>query len=167
MAWMEEMLPYWNYEGYRALRQRVPWQTMATGEHWSTRHPGIRAVNERLVDLIQADLKWIGGFTEALKLAHAADAVGIPMCLHTGANELYGQHWTFAAPNVHLIEYILFSAPGIPLEECGLASPSAAGRRTYRATPGTPIPKDGRVGLPPGPGFGIDLPEEWLIPWGA
>ena len=167
MAWMEEMLPYWNYEGYRALRQRVPWQTMATGEHWSTRHPGIRAVNERLVDLIQADLKWIGGFTEALKLAHAADAVGIPMCLHTGANELYGQHWTFAAPNVHLIEYILFSAPGIPLEECGLASPSAAGRRTYRTTPGTPIPKDGRVGLPPGPGFGIDLPEEWLIPWGA
>ena len=166
MAWMEEMLPYWNYEGYRTLRQRVPWQTMATGEHWSTKHPGIRAVKEGLVDLIQADLKWIGGFTEAMKLAHAADACGVPMCLHTGGNELYGQHWTFAAPNVHLIEYIQFSDPGVPLEECFAGSPSEAGRRAYRATPGTPVPKDGVIGLPPGPGFGIDLPETWLVPWG-
>jgi L-rhamnonate dehydratase len=164
MAWMEEMLPYWNFDGYRALRRRVPWQTMATGEHWSTRHPGMRAVQERLVDLIQADIKWIGGFTEAMKLAHAADAVGVPMCLHTGANELYGQHWTFAAPNVHLIEYIQFSEPGVPLQECYQGSPSAAGRRAYRATPGTPVPVDGVVSLPPGPGFGIDLPVDWLVP---
>ena len=69
------------------------------------------------------------------------------MCLHTGANELYGQHWTFAAPNVHLIEYIQFSDPGIPLEECNLASSSAAGRRAYRATPGTPVPQNGQMGL--------------------
>lgn len=164
MAWMEEMLPYWNFEGYRALRQRVPWQTLVTGEHWSTKHPGMRAVQERLVDLVQADIKWVGGFTEALKLAHAADAAGIPMCLHTGANELFGQHFTFAAPNVHLAEYIQFSDPGVPLAECHLGSPSAAGRQCYRTTPGTPMPKDGVLGLPPGPGFGIDLPASWLVP---
>jgi L-rhamnonate dehydratase len=167
MAWIEEMLPYWNYDGYKALRQRVPWQTMATGEHWSTKHTGIRAVRDRLVDLIQADLKWIGGFTEAMKLAHAADACGIPMCLHTGANELFGQHWSFAAPNVHLIEYIMFSDPGVPLQECYAGSLSEAGRQTYRAIPGTPIPNNGVVSLPPGPGFGINLPERWLIPWSA
>jgi len=44
MAWMEEMLVYHDWKGHQALRQRVPWQTMATGEHWSTRHPGIRAL---------------------------------------------------------------------------------------------------------------------------
>jgi hypothetical protein len=89
------------------------------------------------------------------------------MCLHTGANELFGQHWSFAAPNVHLIEYIMFSDPGVPLQECYAGSLSEAGRQTYRAIPGTPIPNNGVVSLPPGPGFGINLPERWLIPWSA
>jgi L-rhamnonate dehydratase len=141
----------------------VPWQTLATGEHWATRHSGIRAIEERLVDLIQADLHWIGGFTEAMKLAHVADAAGIPMCLHTGANNLYGQHWTFAMPNVSLIELIQFSQPGVPLEECFIGSPSASGRQCYRTTPCTPMPKDGKLGLPPGPGFGLQIPEDWFV----
>lgn len=165
IGWMEEMLPYWNYEGYREIRRRVPWQTMATGEHWSTRHPGMRAAREGLVDIMQADIKWVGGFTEALKLSHACEVSGIPMYLHCGANELFGQHWSFAAPGSRLIEYIQSTAPGVPLEECYKGSPSEAGRRAYRATPGTPIPVNGEVGLPPGPGFGIHIPDEWLVPW--
>ena len=44
MRWMEEMLMPHDWAGHRALRQRVPWQTLADGEHWSTRHPGMRAV---------------------------------------------------------------------------------------------------------------------------
>jgi L-rhamnonate dehydratase len=165
MAWMEEMLMPHDWRGLKSLRGRVPWQTLATGEHWSTRWPGIRAVEDRLVDLIQADIHWIGGFTEAMKLAHVADAAGIPMCLHTGANDLYGQHWTFAMPNVQLIEMIQFSAPGVPLEECYLGSPSESGRLCYRSTPGTPMPANGRLGLPPGPGFGLRVPEAWLKPY--
>ena len=154
-----------DWRGLHALRSRIPWQTLATGEHWSTRWPGIRAVEDRLVDLIQADIHWIGGFTEAMKLAHVADAAGIPMCLHTGANDLYGQHWTFAMPNAQLIEMIQFSAPGVPIEECYLGSPSESGRLCYRSTPGTPMPVNGRLGLPPGPGFGLKVPEEWLKPF--
>jgi len=54
-----------------SLRQRVPWQTMATGEHWSTKHPGIRAVNDRLVDLIRAHpsrkrVNWAGRRVQGL-----------------------------------------------------------------------------------------------------
>ena len=164
MRWMEEMLVYYDWKGLAAVRQRVPWQTMATGEHWSTRRPGLRAIEEGLVDLIQADLHWIGGFTEAMKLAHAADAAGLPMCLHTGANDLFGQHWTAAMPNTPLIEFFMNSYPGVPLEECFIGSPSTSGQRTYRRTPGTPLPVDGKIGLPPGPGFGLQIPEEWLRP---
>ena len=163
MRWMEEMLMPHDWKGLQQVRQRVPWQTLATGEHWATRHSGIRAIEERLVDLIQADLHWIGGFTEAMKLAHVADAAGIPMCFHTGANNLYGQHWTFAMPNVSLIELIQFSQPGVPLEECFIGSPSASGRQCYRTTPCTPMPKDGKLGLPPGPGFGLQIPEDWFV----
>jgi L-rhamnonate dehydratase len=162
MAWMEEMLMPHDWKGLQAIRQRVPWQTLATGEHWTTRRPGIRAVEERLVDLVQADIHWVGGFTEAMKLAHVADAAGIQMCLHTGANDLYGQHWTAAMPNTPLIEFIQSSYPGVPLEECYLGSPSESGRLCYRTTPGTPVPVNGRLGLPPGPGFGLQVPEEWL-----
>ena len=163
LRWMEEMLVPHDWEGLQALRRRIPWQTIATGEHWSTRHPGIRAVQGRLVDLIQADIQWIGGFTEAMKLAHAADVAGISMCLHTGANNLYGQHWTAAMPNTPLAELIQFSDPGVPLAECYLGSPSVSGRSCYRATPGTPMPENGNLGLPPGPGFGLQLPEDWLV----
>ncbi|NKB67356.1 MAG: hypothetical protein GKR89_09875 [Candidatus Latescibacteria bacterium] len=164
MRWMEEMLLPQDWNGHRALRQRLPWQSMATGEHWSTRHPGLRALEEGLVDLIQADLMWIGGFTEAMKLAHAADAAGVPMCLHTGANDLFGQHWTAAMPNSPLIEYFQGSPPGVPFAICAMDSPSASGRQTYRMPPGTPPPVDGRLGLPPGPGFGLQIKEEWLHP---
>ena len=163
MRWMEEMLMPHDLSGQRALRQRLPWQTIATGEHWATRWPGIRAIEERLIDLVQADIRWIGGFTEAMKLAQAADAAGLPICLHTGANDLYGQHWTFATANATLIEMIQFSDPGVPLEEAYLGSPYESGQKCYRTTPGTPMPVDGKLGLPPGPGFGIQIPEEWLV----
>lgn len=164
LRWMEEMLMPHDWKGLQALRQRLPWQSLATGEHWATRWPGMRAVEERLVDLVQADLHWIGGFTEAVKLAQAADAAGLQMCLHTGANELYGQHWTAAMPNTPLIEFFQASPPGVPLEECYLGSPFESGQRCYRTAPGTPMPVSGRLGLPPGPGFGIRIEEEWLKP---
>ena len=164
LRWLEEMLMPHDWRGWQALRQRLPWQTLATGEHWSTRWPALRAVEERLVDLIQADIHWIGGFTEAMKVAHAANAAGLPMCLHTGANDLFGQHWTAAMPNTPMIELIQFSDPGVPLEECYLGSPSEAGRQCYRTTPGTPMPVRGKLGLPPGPGFGLQVPEGWLRP---
>ena len=164
MRWMEEMLKPHDWKGLQNVRQRVPWQTLATGEHWATRWPAQRAIEERLVDLIQADMRWVGGFTESAKIAHFADAAGLPMCLHTGGNDLYGQHWTAAMPNTPLIEYIQFSEPGVPLEECYLGAPGESGRRCYRTTPGTPAPVDGKLGLPPGPGFGLQIPDDWLVP---
>ena len=164
MRWMEEMLVPHDWNGLASLRRRVPWQTLATGEHWSTRWPFLRAIEARLLDLVQADIHWVGGFTEATKVAHAAHAAGLPMCLHTGANDLYGQHWSAAMPNTPLIEYIQFSDPGVPFEECHLSSPSESGRKCYRTTAGTPVPSQGKLGLPPGPGFGLQVPEEWLRP---
>ena len=162
MRWMEEMLMPQDWEGHKALRQRLPWQPLADGEHWSTRHWGMRAIQERLIDIIQSDLYWVGGFTEAMKLAHFADAAGIQMCLHTGANDPYGQHWTAAMPNTPLIEFFMGSLPGVPLEECYIGTASESGRSHYKVPPGTNMPKDGRLGLPNGPGFGIDIPEDWL-----
>jgi L-rhamnonate dehydratase len=165
MRWMEEMLMPHDFDGYTTLRRRLPWQSLATGEHWATRHPGIRALEAGIIDLIQADITWIGGFTEAMKLAHYADAKGIQLALHTGANDLYGQHFTAAMPNTPLIEFYQGTRPGVPLEECYLGAPTESGRLCYRSTPGTPMPVNGKLGLPPGPGFGLQIPKAWLVPY--
>ena len=93
-----------------------------------------------------------------------ADAAGIPMCLHTGANDLFGQHWTAAMPNTPLIEFFQGSPPGIPFDITGMVSPYASAHQAYRMPPGTPAPVEGKVGLPPGPGFGLAIKEEWLKP---
>jgi len=55
-------------------------------------------------------------------------------------------------------------SPGVPMEECYLGSPYESGRGGYRTPPGTPMPVNGKLGLPPGPGFGLQVPEEWLKP---
>ena len=165
MRWMEEMLMPHDFDGYTTLRRRLPWQSLATGEHWATRYPGIRALEAGIIDLIQADITWIGGFTEAMKLAHYADAKGIQLALHTGANDLYGQHFTAAMPNTPLIEFYQGTRPGVPLEECYLGAPTESGRLCYRSTPGTPMPVNGKLGLPPGPGFGLQIPKAWLVPY--
>ena len=39
MRWMEEMLMPHDWAGHRAVRNRVPWQSLATAEHWTTPYP--------------------------------------------------------------------------------------------------------------------------------
>ena len=39
LAWIEEMLRPEDFDGYAQLRARLPWQTLATGEHWYTPSP--------------------------------------------------------------------------------------------------------------------------------
>ena len=67
-------------------------------------------------------------------------------------------------PNTPLIEFFQGSPPGIPFDITGMASPYASARQAYRMPPGTPTPVEGKVGLPPGPGFGLAIAEEWLQP---
>ena len=31
--------------------------------------------------------------------------------------------------------------------------------------PGIPVPKDGRVVPSDAPGFGLEIPDEWIVPW--
>ena len=58
------------------------------------------------------------------------------------------------------IETFELSPP--PLAECYLGTPEKSGQRHYKVPPGTNMPQNGLLGLPKGPGFGIDIPEDWL-----
>ena len=152
LKWMEECLISEDLDAHVALRERLPWQTLATGEHWYTHVPFQWAANHRAVDIFQPDLHWCGGISTARKIAHIADAAGLSVILHTGAKDPYGQHFSIATPAVPWAEYFVGSAPGVPIEE-------------LPRLPGTPFPKNGRVSPSDAPGFGLEIPKEWIQPF--
>ena len=73
LRWLEEPLPPWDLEGQIALRERIPYMPLATGEHHHGRHAHRQLVEHRAVDILQPDMKWCGGLTEALKIYTIAE----------------------------------------------------------------------------------------------
>ena len=151
LKWIEEYLIPEDIDGHRAVREAVNWVSLASGEHLYTRWPYLQLVRAGALDILQPDIKWVGGLSECIKIAHMADAAGLTVILHGGGNTPYGQHFTAATSNAPWAEYFLGSAPGIPLEE-------AAG-------PEQPVPKDGWLTPNDAPGFGIEVPEEAIRPF--
>lgn len=133
-----------DYDGQSELRRRLPWQTLATGEHWYTPFPFAAAAARRSADIFQPDIAWAGGVTACLKINHVAEAAGIAVIPHAGMNTPYGQHFGYAMPNAPMGEFFLGTAPGVPLEET-------------RLFPGMSVPREGRL-VPSGePGFGLGV----------
>jgi L-rhamnonate dehydratase len=152
LAWMEECLIPEDYDAHLALRARLPWQTLSTGEHWYTHVPFQWAAAHRAVDILQPDINWCGGLSTAQKIAAAADGTGMRVILHAGGNTAFGQHFTLATPAAPWAECFIGTPPGVPLEE---------GWRL----PGQAIPLDGYLTPSDAPGFGLEIPAEWLIPF--
>ena len=152
LKWMEECLIPEDMDAHLALRQRLPWQTLATGEHWYTHVPFQWAIQHRVADILQPDIQWCGGVTTCQKIAAAADASGVSVIMHGGGNSAYGQHFSIATPAVPWLECFVGTAPGVPLSE---------GWRL----PGQAIPVDGWLTPNDAPGFGLEIPTEWFAPF--
>lgn len=152
LRWMEECLLSEDLDAHVALRERLPWQTLSTGEHWYTHVPFQWAANHRVVDILQPDINWVGGLSICRKVAHIADAAGLSVMLHGGGNNAFGQHFSIAMPAVPLLEFFVASAPGVPLEE-------------MPHLPGEALPRNGRLTPGDGPGFGLDVPASWITPF--
>jgi L-rhamnonate dehydratase len=154
LKWMEECLIPEDLDAHRELRQRLPWQTLATGEHWYTHVPFQWASQHKVADILQPDIEWCGGMSTCRKIASAAEAAGLSVMLHAGGNTVFGQHFSYAMPNVPWCEFFVGSDPSVPLSE---------GWRQ----PGQAIPQDGWLVPNDSPGFGLEIKEEWLVPFGA
>jgi L-rhamnonate dehydratase len=152
LKWMEECLVPEDLDGHIELRQRLPWQTLATGEHWYTHYTFQWAIQHKVVDILQSDIMWCGGVSTLQKVSASADAAGIPVIIHGGGNNIYGQHFTYASPATPWLECFIGTPPGVPLEESW-------------ALPGQAMPKDGWLVPSDAPGFGLDVKEEWVTPY--
>ncbi len=152
LKWIEECLIPEDFDAHIALRERLPWQTLATGEHWYTHVPFQWAAGHRAVDILQPDIEWCGGVSTCRKIAASADAAGMSVILHAGGNTVFGQHFSFATPGVPWCEFFVGSDPGITLQ---------SGWRL----PGQAVPSDGWLVPSDSPGFGLEIQEEWLVPF--
>lgn len=152
LRWMEEPLIPPDLEGHIAIKQAVPWMPIATGEDHHGRHAFRQLIEHRCVDVVQPDLNWCGGLSEAVKVYTIAEAAGIPTIPHGGANSPYGQHFAMAMPESPMAEYWLGTDPGVPLEE-------------LRPIPGMAMPQDGYLIPSDAPGFGMEIDDSWIEPW--
>ncbi len=150
LKWIEDYLLPEDIEGFTQVRQRLPWQTLAAGEHWYMPQTFSRAANHRLVDIFQPDPLWAGGISACLRICHIAEAAGLDVIPHGGMNYPYGQHLAFAMPAISWGERSAgVSPPGVPLKETV-------------ALPGTAVIKDGYLVPSDAPGFGIEVTAAWL-----
>ena len=149
LKWIEDYLIPEDMDGFTQVRQRLPWQILATGEHWYVPQTFSTAVSQRLADILQPDIAWAGGVTGLLKICHMAEAAGIAVIPHAGLNMPYGQHFCFAMPNVPWGEFLPQAAPGVALEDS-------------ITIPGMAVPKNGLLVPSDAPGFGIDVTLDWV-----
>ena len=161
LRWIEECLPVEDLDAHVALRQRLPWIGLATGEHWHAPQTFAFACRHQVVDILQPDIHWCGGVTGCVRIAHLAEASGMSVMLHAGGNTAYGQHFSYAMPAVAWTEMFMASDPGVPLETA-MGAP-----RGYMNLPGTPVPVNGRLRPSDAPGFGLEVQEGWLTPFFA
>lgn len=142
--WLEEVLPPDDFDGHTLLKQRVPWMRWTTGEHEYSRYGFRKLIETRAVDILQPDMMWLGGLTEALRVSAMAAAYDIPVVPHgSGA---YSYHFVMAQPHSTFCEYLISSPAGDTLEPV-----------FGTLFDGEILPEGGRIHPGDAPGFGLTL----------
>ena len=146
VKWIEEHLPPDDYEGYAEVKRKAGhWNLFTCGEHEYTRYGFRRLIEEKCCDVLQPDITWLGGITDARRVCALASAYDIPIIPH--GSSVYSFHLQYAFKNC-------------PIAECLIMSPKADKIVPYfgKLFTDEPLPKDGYIVLDPNkPGFGVTL----------
>ena len=148
VAWLEEMLPQDNLAAYEALARQVK-QPLCVSERLLTRW-GYRELLEGFAaSIIMPDLAWCGGISEARKIASAAHTMYLPVAYHNCGGPIThfaNWHLAMATPNLKILETVRrhYNERFVPVA----------------TAPGAP--HGGKLRVPPGPGLGVDLREDFL-----
>ena len=101
LDWVEEPLLPDDFEGYKYLCSKVE-TPIAAGEHEFTRFGHKDLIVNRIVDIIQPDIRRMGGLTEAKKVVALAEAFNMPCAPHVAYAETI--HLVIACPMVRWAE---------------------------------------------------------------
>jgi len=144
LYWIEEALHPDDWEGYRQLKAAAPWVRWVTGEHEYTRWGFRELIRHRAIDIVQPDLMWTGGFSEALRIASLASAFDVTVVPHAGG--IYSYHYAMTQPGIPFVEYCNTSPRGDEIT-------SVFGEMFE----GEPLALDGTITLSDAPGWGLRL----------
>jgi L-rhamnonate dehydratase len=147
VKWIEEFLPPDQYDGYAEVRQKVTTTLLTTGEHEYTRWGYRLLLEKKAVDVLQPDITWVGGLTEARRIVALAASYDIPVIPH--GSSVYSYHMQFAFHNCPVGELIVL-AP-----EADVVWPLFGGLFKDE-----PMPENGYITLTEKPGFGVTLNRE-------
>jgi len=145
----EEPCPYWemDWTKYVTGKLRIP---VAGGEQDNYMPAWQRMVRDHVVDIVQPDICYIGGFTRALRVAQMAAEYGLPCTPHSA------NHSLVTVFTLHLFRVMPNAGPFMEfsIEDQSLYKPMY--------TPVLQV-QDGKVPLPSeGPGWGVTINEQWL-----
>jgi len=135
LGWIEEPMLFDDVDAHAALKRTIR-TPIALGESLHSRAQFLEYLRADAVDIVQADVAFVGGLTEWLRIAHLAQSFGRPVAPHY-MMEL-SLHMLCGVPNAFMLENVI----GGSFTELGLLE--------------EPIVVEGAVGRPPErPGHGI------------
>lgn len=153
IGWFEEPVEPEDLAGYAELRTRtsIP---IAGGECDFTRYGFREILTRRAIDIVQPDTCAAGGLTECKRIADMAAAFGIrynPHVWGTGVS---------VATAVHLLAVLPRVSPGLAAAEPLLETDRSEHPFRHAVVKDPLDVVDGWIGLPTGPGLGIEIDEK-------
>lgn len=144
LYWIEEALPPDDIEGYQRLKKTFPNMRWVAGEHEYSRFGFNNLIASGAIDVLQPDLMWCGGMTEALRIGALADQKGIPVVPHAGG--VYSYHFAAVVESIPFVEYCITSPGGDEIQPV-----------FGDMFDGEPLPVEGKITLSDRPGWGLEL----------
>lgn len=148
----EEPVPYWELEQTQAVADALDLAVTGGEQDWDLA-TWRRMIEMRAVDVVQPDVMYMGGLTRTLKVARMAHEAGIPCTPHSANLSLVticAMHLLGAIPNAGKYLELSIEGPDYYPWQQGL----------FRGDPFAV--RDGRVAIPAGPGWGVEIDPAWL-----
>jgi L-rhamnonate dehydratase len=142
--WWEEVLSPDDIEGFRQIKAAQPTLKWTTGEHEYTRYGFRRLLEERLLDIVQPDVMWVGGLTETLRIAAHASAYDTVVVPHGSGP--YSYQFIASQTGPAFCEYVAASPDGKSIMPV-----------FGDLFEGEAMPVNGKLRISDAPGFGMVL----------
>ncbi len=148
----EEPCPYWEYEQTKEVAEALNIDVTG-GEQDCELQNWRRMINERVVDIVQPDICYLGGVLRTLEVASMAQTAKLPVtphCANLSLVTLFTMHLLRAIPNAG--KYLEFSIEGedyYPWQyDLFIDSPFEI--------------VDGQATVSDAPGWGVEIQPRWL-----
>jgi L-alanine-DL-glutamate epimerase-like enolase superfamily enzyme len=151
VSYFEEPCPYWELE-WTAEVTRALALDVTGGEQDCLMPQWRRMILMRAVDIVQPDVCYLGGLTRTLtvaKMAHEAGLRCIPHSANLSLVTVFALHLMGAIENAGpYVEFSIESSEYYPWQVGLFTMPL--------------VVRDGLVQIPEGPGWGIEISQDWL-----